>query len=240
MLTEDDLLPISGLQHLLFCERQCALIHIERVWVENRLTVEGRHLHEKAHGRDVGPRGGGQVEARSGVRVARGMQLRSLRLGLYGVADVVEFHMTGTAVNEPSQVVAYPVEYKRGRPKAGACDRVQVCAQALCLEEMLGGTVPAGALFYGRTRRRDEVRFDTALRELTEDAASRLHALIRAGLTPRVRRLPKCRRCSLLSVCIPEATGPRRSMARFLDEIVAECVTGSSAGNRASPGAGPP
>jgi len=206
--TDDDLLPISALQHLLFCERQCALIHIERVWVENRFTVEGRHLHEKAHdGRD---------EVRSGVRVARGLALRSFRLGLAGQADVVEFRVVpGLQSGRP-----FPVEYKRGRPKRHQADRVQLCAQALCLEEMLGTAVATGALFYGRTRRRLDVAFDERLRHLTEDTARRLHELVASGRTPTAVREPKCEHCSLLEVCLPGAMGPRHSAARYLSRAL--------------------
>lgn len=206
--TEDDLLPISALQHLLFCERQCALIHIEGLWAENRLTVEGRHLHDKAHE--------GRSETRSGVRIVRGLALRSFRLGLVGKADVVEFH----AESDTPDGRPFPVEYKRGRPKKHNADKVQLCAQALCLEEMLGTPVPAGALFYGRTRRRLDVPFDEALRRLTQDTAGRLHALIASRRTPAAVREPKCERCSLLHLCLPEAMGPRRSAGRYVARVL--------------------
>ncbi len=205
--TEDDLLPISALQHLLFCERQCALIHIEGLWAENRLTVEGRHMHDKAHD--------GRPETRSGVRVTRGLALRSTRLGLVGKADIVEFRAAGD-----SQIV-FPVEYKRGRPKRHEADKVQLCAQALCLEDMLHTEVPAGALYYGRTRKRHDVTFDAPLRRLTEGTAARLHELITSRRTPRARREPKCDRCSLLHICLPDAMGRARgSAARYLARAV--------------------
>src|SRR5438876_1939248 len=151
MFAESDLIPISALQHFVVCPRQCALIHLESVWIENERTAEGRVEHERVD------RGG--AETRVAVRRAYGVPLRSLRLGLAGRADVVEFHaMPGGGPEQP-----FPIEHKRGRPKAGDEDRVQLCAQALCLEEMLRVSVPAGALFYGRTRRRAEVIFDEAL-----------------------------------------------------------------------------
>lgn len=187
MFAEDELLPISALQHLLFCERQCALIHIEQLWAENRFTVEGQHLHRKAHAAGT--------QQRDGVRVARGLALRSYRLGLIGKADVVEF------AEDNSQIT--PIEYKRGKPKTNDCDRVQLCAQAMCLEEMLGAPVRIGALFYGKRRRRTEVVFDQSLRELTTSVAERLHKLIAAGQTPLARREPKCDHCSLFSLCMP-------------------------------------
>lgn len=216
---EDDLLPISALQHLLFCERQCALIHIEGLWAENRLTIEGRHLHTKAH---EGPR-----EVRAGIRITRGLPLRSLRLGLVGKADVVEFLPVGETLGGRP----FPVDYKRGRPKKHDADKVQLCAQALCLEEMLATPVPAGALFYGRTRRRLEVQFDERLRSLTEDTVRRLRALIISGRTPRASREPKCDSCSLLELCLPEAMEPRHSAVDYLARALGEALTAISTGD---------
>jgi len=211
VFSEEQLLPISALQHVLFCERQCALIHIEGQWVENRLTVEGRHLHDKAHD--------GSPETRDGIRVTRGLPLRSFRLGLVGKADVVEFRPA------PGSDIPFPVEYKRGRPKKHGADKVQLCAQALCLEETLGVTVPSGALFYGKTRRRLEVPFDRALRDLTAATARRLHELIASGRTPSAVREPKCRQCSLIDVCLPDAMGPKRSAAAYVSRALAAAIT---------------
>ncbi len=207
--TEDQVLPISALQHLLFCERQCALIHIEQLWSENRLTVEGRHLHERVHERGS--------ESRGDVRVETGVALRSLELGLSGVADVVEFHKQAEGVWRP-----FPVEYKRGKAKTERCDEVQLCAQAVCLEEMLGRSVSQGAIFYGRTRRRKQVSFDAALRELTRQTALRLHDLIDAGFTPPPLDDPKCRTCSLRDRCMPDTADGRRSAARYMDALLDE------------------
>ena len=198
--SEDDLLPLSALQHLLYCERQCALIHVEQAWSENRFTAEGRLAHDHVHSAGH--------ETRGDVRIARDLSLRSLRLGLIGKADVVEFH----------GATPYPVEHKRGHSKTNRCDEVQVCAQALCLEEMLGKPVPEGALFYGEARRRTPVVFDPALRTETEDAAARLHRLLETGLTPpAVYDKAKCERCSLLDQCKPKAAG---DVARYLSEAV--------------------
>lgn len=218
MFGEDQLLPLSALQHLLFCERQCALIHIEGLWAENRLTVEGRHLHEKAHE--------GADETRGGVRIVRGLPLRSVRLGLVGKADVVEFHPPEPLGTRPRP---FPVEYKRGRPKRHDADRVQLCAQALCLEEMLGVAVPSGALLYGRTRRRFDVAFDEALRGLTEHTAQRLHELIGSGRTPRAVREPKCDSCSLVNLCLPDALRPRLSATRYVERSLAASLAGTAA-----------
>ncbi|MGH7710373.1 MAG: CRISPR-associated protein Cas4 [Gemmatimonadaceae bacterium] len=205
MFSENQLLPISALQHLLFCERQCALIHIEGLWAENRFTVEGQHAHRKAHD--------GPNETRDGVTTARGLPLRSFRLGLVGVADVVEFRQSPRP-GDPA--IPFPVEYKRGRPKSHDADRVQLCAQALCLEEMLGVPVPEGALYYGKTRRRKRVTIDRSLRALTEQACERLHALIAGGKTPSAVREPKCARCSLYDLCLPQSMGVRRSVNAYL------------------------
>ncbi|HSG38427.1 MAG TPA: CRISPR-associated protein Cas4 [Thermoanaerobaculia bacterium] len=211
MYSEEDLLPLSALQHLIFCERQTALIHIERIWVDNPLTVEGHHLHEKADS--------GEGESRGDVRIARGLALRCLRLGLTGKADVVEFHRLPSS---PEVWRPFPVEYKRGKPKAHRADEVQLCAQALCLEEMLGLEVPAGALFYAQTRRRLEVPFDAELRRLTEDTAARLHRLFASGETPKAAREPKCDHCSLLGVCLPGSSthSAQRYLSQFLQAAV--------------------
>ncbi len=209
MFTEDQLLPISALQHLLFCERQCALIHIEGLWSENRFTVEGQHVHRKTHD--------GPSETRGGVSIGRGVPLRSFRLGLVGVADVVEWRRNPTS----DSTIPFPVEFKRGRPKANEADRVQLCAQALCLEEMLGVTVNEGALYYGKTRRRQRVLFDGTLRTLTEQTCDRLHALIGSGVTPRAVREPKCDRCSLYDLCMPHSMSVMRSASGYLNQALA-------------------
>lgn len=224
MYTEDDLLPISALQHLAFCERQWGLIHIESVWLENRLTAEGRQLHDKAHE--------AETESRGGLRVARGLRLRSLRLGLVGMADVVEFHRVTAEEGNGSVPGRCPgavplegasgywkpllVEYKRGKPKIDRCDEVQVCAQALCLEEMLGVAMASGAIFYGKPRRRYDVVFDAALRNETESLVTRLHDLSCAGKTPLGVYAEKCKSCSLFDVCLPKVTEIRGGVRKYL------------------------
>jgi len=218
MYDEDDLLPISALQHLAFCERQWALIHLEGLWDENVLTAEGRQMHERSHA--------DETEARGDIRIARGLRLRSLRLGLTGKADVVEFHRA-LADNSRAGITLdaadglwqpLPVEYKRGRPKAGNCDRVQLCSQALCLEEMLGVSISRGVLFYGRTRRRCDVSIDDRLRHETESLVERLHDLTRAQATPPPVYGKQCKNCSLLSFCLPRTAG-RRSARGYLQEL---------------------
>lgn len=204
---EDDLIAVSALQHLLFCERQFALIHIEGLWAENRLTVEGRHLHERVDS--------GAVDTRSGVRVVRNVAIQSFRMGLKGRADSIEIAEDGTIT---------PVEYKRGRPKPTAFDRVQLCAQALCLEEMFGRPVTRGYLFYARPRRRSEVAFYQPLRRTTERAIDRARRLIRTGLTPAARRETKCAACSLIELCMPDAM-EKGSARGFAETAVAAALT---------------
>lgn len=207
--TEDDLVPISALQHIVFCERQCALIHVEQAWEENRLTAEGRILHERVHEQEG--------ESRAGVRIERGLPLRSLRLGLSGVADVVEFHPREGDGWQP-----FPVEYKRGKPKADRSDAVQLCAQAMCLEEMMGVEIPRGALFYGQIRHRHEASFDEELRHETEETARRVHDLLAAGETPAAVLGKRCKQCSLVETCLPKPLGRKRDIARYLSGAVKE------------------
>jgi len=189
-----DPIPLSALQHALYCMRQCALIHLDRAWAENRRTAEGRVLHQTA---DLPGQG-----RRRGVRTVTGLPVASRSLGIAGVADVVEFRAGADGE------VPFPVEYKRGKPKLHRADEVQLCAQALCLEEMTGRPVPEGALFYGETRRRLGVPFDAELRRLTEDTIAAVRALFAAGsLPPAVYEARKCRACSLIEICRPQLSG---------------------------------
>jgi CRISPR-associated exonuclease Cas4 len=196
---ESELLPISALQHLLYCERQAVLIHVERLWAENRYTAEGSIMHRRAHA--------GRAESRPEARTVRGLPVRSLELGLYGVADVVRWEGGDRVV---------PVEYKRGRPKSNDCDRVQLCAQALCLEEMRSISIPRGAIFYGKIRRRVPVELSAELRARTVEAAARLHELVRSGRTPAAEPGKKCEACSLRPLCMP-GLSRRQDAARVFD-----------------------
>ena len=214
--TESDLLPLSALQHLLFCERQCALIHLEDAWAENRFTAEGSLLHERVH--EIAD------ESRGDLRVARGMRLHSLALGVYGIADVVEFHRVQTGGVQLPELEGrwrpLPVEYKRGRPKPDDCDRVQLCDQATCLEEMLQTGVPEGFIFYGQPRRREEVVFGDELRELVCATSERLHRLMADGATPPPTHDKRCRNCSLADLCLPNSVRPEHSVSRYLDKAL--------------------
>ena len=190
-----DPIPLSALQHALYCLRQCALIHLDRAWAENRLTAQGRVLHQAA---DLPGSG-----RRRGVRTVTGLPIANRRLGIAGIADVVEFR-----VAESGGEIPFPVEYKRGKPKLHRADEVQLCAQALCLEEMTDRAVPEGALFYGETRRRLGVPFDDELRRLTTDTIAAVRVLFAAGrLPPAVYESRKCRACSLIDICRPQLSG---------------------------------
>lgn len=215
MFDEDDLLPISALSHLIFCERRAALLHVEGEWADNAYTVEGVHLHEQVDEE------GRREETRGDLRITRGIHLRSLRLGLSGRADVVEFHRRKGPGGEV-QWAPFPVEYKRGGPKPDASDEVQLCAQALCLEEMLGRTITAGALFYHETRHRLEVPLTRELRAQTEGAAGRLREIVLGGGTPRALPGPRCRGCSIREACLPHVTDGSRSVGDYLERLLEE------------------
>jgi CRISPR-associated exonuclease Cas4 len=216
MFSEDDLIPISALQHYVFCPRQWGLIHIEQAWSENRFTAEGRILHDKTHE--------AETENRPDLRIVRGLRLCSYRLGLTGQADVVEFHRTDKGI-KLEQTEGFwrpvPVEYKRGKPKIDICDEVQICAQAMCLEEMLKTIIESGFIFYGRPRRRQQVDFTDTLRKQTEDIIEELHKLIAERVTPRAKYGRKCKSCSLFELCMPEITGINKDIEHYLSKAKA-------------------
>ena len=218
MYTEEDLLPLSGLQHLAFCERRWALIHLEQQWEENLFTAEGKLLHEKAHSAGI--------ESRPEALVRRTLPLRSFRLGISGQADIVEF--LPCEASEPGVPMPrrkglwkpYPVEYKRTRDKHGSVAyRIQLCAQALCLEEMLQVPVPAGAVFDGKAKRREVVIFDEPLRQEVEHLAARMHQILQSGKTPRAIYAKKCEGCSMKPVCLP-SVGESVSASSYLTRAV--------------------
>lgn len=224
MYTDDELLPISGLAHLEFCARRCALVHLEGLWGENLQTAQGRLLHQRVHEAPSGMAGA--------IRVARGLRLRSSELGLSGVADVVEFHPLDET-DEGGAVLPgragcwrpYPVEYKRGRRKSERSYFVQLCAQALCLEEMLETDVPAGALYHGKSRNRQTVDFDAPLRETTRQRAQQFHELIAQANIPVAEYGAKCRFCSLNGQCLPKLPRSRSALhyvARTIDDLLTD------------------
>ena len=186
---DDDFLALSGLQHLSFCERQWALIHVECAWEDNADTLRGHYFHERVDTAGYGCAGG--------VRSERLVRLVSRRLGLYGIADIVEY-----SVDSHRPIMA--VEYKVGHPKAEDWDRLQLTAQTMCLEEMYDCHITTGAVFYGETRRREKVEIGSKLRGEVERLAMRAHELRCSGTTPPRPRGVRCSRCSLKEVCMPE------------------------------------
>jgi CRISPR-associated exonuclease Cas4 len=183
---------LSRLQHYLYCPRQFALIELEDVWIENQFTAEGKVLHQRVDQPDKQKRGD--------IRTVRSLRLSHSALGIEGVADVVEYHRQPDGSEQP-----YPIEYKRGKPKAHRADEVQLCAQALCLEDMEGVAVPAGALFYGEVRRRHGVEFELGLRELTLQTIQACRDIVQSKVTPKaVYQAGKCKNCSLIDQCHPQ------------------------------------
>lgn len=221
--TQDDLLPLSGIQHFLFCRRQWALIHIEQQWKENALTAEGRIMHKRADDPFF-------TETRNGVVTARSVPVASYRLGLSGVCDVVEFVPSppaplpqGEGCKLPNREGLYlptPVEYKRGKEKRDHSDEAQLCAQAMCLEEMLSTNIPHGYLYYGKTRHRVEIEFTAELRRLVEDMAAEMHNYFSRGYTPRVKPFKGCRSCSLADVCLPVLQEKVMAASKYIKQQV--------------------
>lgn len=215
--TQDDLLLLSGIQHFLFCRRQWALIHIEQQWKENALTAEGRIMHKRADDPFF-------TETRNGVITARSVPVASYRLGLSGVCDVVEFKASTDGVSIPNRDGFYlptPIEYKRGKEKQNHSDETQICAQAMCLEEMLSTHIPCGYLFYGETRHRVEVEFTPQLRTLVQDMSAEMHNYFSRGYTPKVKTHKGCRSCSLADICLPvlqeKVVAASKYIAQFLE-----------------------
>lgn len=202
-MSDQELIPLSALQHFIYCPRQCALIHVEQLWAESQRTAEGRLMHERVDQP--------KLDRRRGVRTVTAMPLMEPSLGITGIADVVEFHQ------QDGHELPYPVEYKRGKPKAHRADEVQLCAQALCLEHMLGCNIPEGALYYGDTRRRTVVSLDSDLRSLTTQVIEDTRQMIVQGKTPSANYSSSlCDRCSMLDLCQPKATGRQRSVREWI------------------------
>ena len=211
---ETDLIPLSALQHYLFCPRQCALIHVEQAWAENRFTAEGRVLHEAT--------AEAAASSRRGVRVVTAMPLVSRRLGVSGVADLVEMHKDADGQSR-SRWWPFPVEYKRGKPKSHRADEVQLCAQAMALEEMFSVVLDEGALFYGETRRRVTVSLDASLRQLTEQVAADTRALLNGQITPPpIYAKSTCTNCSLNELCQPKRLSRKISASAWLAQQIAD------------------
>ena len=189
-------IPLAALQHYAFCPRQCALIHNEQAWAENFLTAQGRVLHERMDG--------GEPETRKGVRFERSVHASAEKFGISGVLDMIEHELATGRLK--------PVEYKRGKPKVGLWDKIQLCAQALCLEEMTGKTVEEGALWYQQTRHREPVVFSGSLRQETLAVIEQVRSLLESGATPPPVYGKHCKACSLVEICQPQLMGMDRSV----------------------------
>jgi CRISPR-associated exonuclease Cas4 len=209
---EDDLLLLSGIQHMAFCPRQWALIHIEQQWVENVKTIEGHHLHERVDDPFI-------KDESSNLVVWRSVGLISYSLGLTGKSDVVEFIKGNKGIRlkgKSGTWIPFPVEYKRGKPKPDERDEVQLCAQAICLEEMLGVDIPEGALFYHEERRRTRVVFSDEMREKVREYAAEMHHLFSLGITPLPEYRSHCKSCSLFDICLPKSIRQTRTVSDYL------------------------
>ena len=215
MFSEDEYLMLSGIQHFAFCRRQWALIHIEQQWEENYRTADGRLMHKHAHDSSF-------FEKRGDTVITRAMPVASARLGVSGECDVVEFHRSADGITIRGLEGSYqvtPVEYKRGQPKTDHCDALQLCAQAMCLEEMLCCTIPAAFLYYGETRRRLTVPLDEAIRHETETMLGEMHDLFRRQHTPKVKQTKACNACSMKDICLP-VLNKNRSAKAYLSEAL--------------------
>lgn len=205
MYNESDYLMLSGIQHYRFCQRQCALIHLEQIWSENFLTAHGEVLHEKVHS--------GIGESRKVLRIERDLAVSSSQLGIRGKTDAVEFY---------SDCKIIPIEYKHGSPKAETEDEVQLCAQAICLEEMLGAKIEEGAIFYFKIKKRVPVKITDELRNETLEIAENFHQLIKSEITPKAEYSKKCESCSLAESCFPENAGKGKSVEKYLKRLLAK------------------
>lgn len=200
MYKEEDYLMLSGIQHFSFCKRQWALIHIEQQWAENYKTTAGELMHKKAHDE-------GSLEKRGDLLIIRGLRIASHELGLSGQCDVVEFHQSEDGIDlfgYDGKWNPLPIEYKHGVPKENQADELQLCAQAICLEEMFQTNISAGFLYYGENRRRTKVEFTLDLRGKTRQTAEKMHEMFKRGHTPNVTTSKQCKSCSLVNLCLPK------------------------------------
>ena len=217
MYPEDDYLMLSGLQHFVFCRRQWALIHIENLWEENLRTVEGNLMHKKAHDSSF-------RESRGDLYILRDVSIHSTVLGVSGKCDVLEYHRKDTGISLKGKEglwQPYPVEYKKGEPKDNPADRLQLCGQAMCLEEMLCCDIPEGSLFYGETRRREIVEFTDEMRHTVREYLTEMHDCYKRGHTPKVKPSKSCNACSLKELCLPKLfrqTSVKKYIAAVLEE----------------------
>ncbi len=222
--TDEELLALSGIQHICFCPRQWALIHVERQWEENLRTVEGRLIHQRVDDPFF-------TESRGDIVISRAFPLVSYTLGLYGVADVVEYIRSGDGMPLPGHEGLWtmrPVEYKRGKPKIDERDEVQLCAQAICLEEMFNVHISRGDFYYNEIRRRVPLSLSAELREQVHSLSEEMHTFFKKGATPPADASRKCNLCSLQNVCMPKLTKKALSVRTYVRKHVKEaCVEDS-------------
>lgn len=214
---EDDYLMLSGIQHYSFCKRQWALIHIENQWSENIRTIEGEILHDRVHDNTL-------TEKRGDIIISRGMPIVSKSLGINGVCDVVEFHKNKKGVNiigRDGLYKVYPVEYKKGKPKIDDIDIMQLVAQAMCLEEMLCCEIEKGFLYYGETRHRETVVFDSQYKNKVIELFDEMHNLYEKRHTPKVKRTKACNACSLKDICLPVLLN-KKSVKEYISQAINE------------------
>ncbi|HCC07115.1 MAG TPA: CRISPR-associated protein Cas4 [Clostridiales bacterium] len=216
--TDDDLLALSGIQHFAFCKRQWALIHIEKQWSENLRTVEGKQLHERVDNTDF-------FEARGGILTSRSVPLSSYVLGFYGISDIVELYAVeegGIILNgRKGKWSPVPVEYKRGSPKIDIIDEVQLCAQAMCIEEMLNTNIDYGYIFYGETKHRTKVMFNEDLRSQVLDFSMQMHEMYEKQYTPKAMKGGKrCNACSLVNICLPKMGTKNLNVSDYIKNYI--------------------
>lgn len=215
----EEFLMLSGIQHYYFCKRQWALIHIEQQWQENVRTVEGKNIHERVDDPFI-------VESRGDIVIARSVPLISYKLGLYGIADVVEFNRSNTdGINLKDRDglwMPIPIEYKRGKPKDDQRDEVQLCAQAICLEEMLNVNIRTGYLFYHTIRRRIKVNLDEEIRWIVQKLADEMHLVFTEGKTPYAKKEKHCKNCSMKDICQPKISSKRMNVKEYIKKAVEE------------------
>ena len=221
---DDELLSLSGIQHFRFCKRQWALIHVEQQWKDNLRTTEGQFLHERVDDPFFN-------ESRGDIRISRSFPLVSYTLGMYGIADVIEYARSekGISVADWDGLwVMRPVEYKRGKPKIDERDEVQLCAQVICLEEMFGVEINIADFYYYEIRRRIHIDITEELRDLVYLLSEEMHALFREGITPPAEKNRKCSLCSLFDLCMPKLTKKKRSVDSYLREHVRDACLGDT------------
>ncbi len=216
-MNENDYLMLSGIQHFAFCKRQWALIHIENQWVENEYTTDGELFHERAHDSSL-------VEKRKDIIITRALRVKSDALGISGSCDIVEFHKDSNGItlhNFDGKWLPIPIEYKRGKPKQNNYDELQLCAEAMCLEEMLICRIEHGFIFYGETGKRKQIPLNDELKDQVKSMFKEMHQLFTKAHTPKVRTDKRCYLCSLKNICLPKLNKIKQA-STYINAILEE------------------